>query len=29
MSSILRPLLLRLATAGVFAPVWSKRIGEE
>jgi hypothetical protein len=29
MSSILRPLLLRLAQAGVFAPVWSDRIGEE
>lgn len=29
MSSILRPLLLRLAEAGVFSPVWSARIGEE
>lgn len=29
MSSILRPLLLRLASAGVFAQVWSARIGEE
>lgn len=29
MSSILRPLLLRLARAGVFSPVWSARIGEE
>jgi hypothetical protein len=29
MSSIVRPLLLRLARAGLFAPVWSARIGEE
>jgi hypothetical protein len=29
MSSILRPLLLRLAQDGIFAPVWSARIGEE
>jgi hypothetical protein len=29
MSSILRGLLLRLAAADVFAPIWSARIGEE
>lgn len=29
MSSVLRPLLLRLAAAGLFAPVWSARIGHE
>ncbi|CAM4024520.1 PIN domain-containing protein [Bordetella bronchialis] len=29
MSSILRPLLLRLASQGVYAPVWSARIGQE
>lgn len=29
MSSIMRPLLLRLAAQGVFQPVWSSRIGEE
>jgi hypothetical protein len=29
MSSVLRPLLLRLARAGLYAPVWSARIGEE
>jgi len=29
MSGILRRLLLRLAEAGVFIPVWTERIGEE
>ena len=29
MSGILRRLLLRLADAGVFVPVWTDRIGEE
>ncbi|MFY3131525.1 PIN domain-containing protein [Achromobacter ruhlandii] len=29
MSGILRRLLLRLAEAGVFQPVWTERIGEE
>lgn len=29
MSGILRRLLLRLADAGVFTPVWTERIGEE
>ncbi|MDH0736035.1 PIN domain-containing protein [Achromobacter spanius] len=29
MSGILRRLLLRLAEAGVFTPVWTERIGEE
>ncbi|KOF54225.1 hypothetical protein AD428_08490 [Achromobacter sp. DMS1] len=29
MSGILRRLLLRLAQAGVYAPVWTDRIGEE
>ncbi len=29
MSSILRPLLLRLAEDGWFRPLWSERIGEE
>jgi len=29
MSGILRRLLLRLAEAGVFLPVWTERIGEE
>ncbi|MFM9867098.1 PIN domain-containing protein [Achromobacter xylosoxidans] len=29
MSGILRRLLLRLADAGVFQPVWTERIGEE
>jgi predicted nucleic acid-binding protein len=29
MSSIIRPLLLRLADVQVFQPVWSARIGEE
>ncbi|MEJ2894493.1 PIN domain-containing protein [Bordetella avium] len=29
MSSIVRRLMLRLADAGIFHPVWSERIGEE
>lgn len=29
MSGILRPLLLRLASQGVFCPIWTERIGEE
>lgn len=28
-SSVLRPLLLRMADAGFFVPVWSTRIGDE
>lgn len=29
MSTVVRQLLLRLATQGVFSPIWSERIGQE
>lgn len=29
MSGVLRPVLLDLAQAGLFAPAWTQRIGEE